>query len=311
MACDFSIFFPAGCSSGVDAGCAALDEVERLEGKLSIYRQDTDLSFLNRCAAKAPVRADAEVYNLLRWAARLSEVTAGTFDVTTGALVKTWGFFQGPRRVPSDLERRQALELSGWKRVRSDDVERTIRFAQPGQEFNLGGIGKGFAIDRALHCVRREFGIRCALMQGGQSSLKGIGAPAGEPRGWPVAIGDPLADPLDGGRPLATVRLRDRALGTSGSANRFFVQDGRRYGHILDPRTGWPARGVFSASAVAPTATEADALSTAFYVMGFEATRQYCREHPEVGALMVVPGPSKGTKPRVRIAGAVEAEVLV
>ena len=128
-----------------------------------------------------------------------------------------------------------------------------------------------------------------------------------EPRGWPVAIGDPLRE----GQTLATVRLRDRAMGTSGSANQFFVQDGRRYGHILDPRTGWPARGVYSASAVAPTATEADALSTAFYVMGFEATRQYCREHTEVGAVMVVPGPSESTPPRVRVIGAVEAEVLV
>ena len=96
-----------------------------------------------------------------------------------------------------------------------------------------------------------------------------------------------------------------------GRARQFFIQDGRRYGHILDPRTGWPARGVYSASAIAPTATEADALSTAFYVMGFEATRQYCREHTEVGAVMVVRGPSEGTPPRVHVTGAVEAEVLV
>jgi thiamine biosynthesis lipoprotein len=311
MACDFSISFPAGVRSGVDAGCAALDEVERLEGKLSVYRQDGDLAFINRCAAEAPVRADAEVYRLLRWAVRLSETTAGAFDSTAGALVKAWGFFQGPRRVPSDEERCRAMAVSGWQRVRFDDAERTIQFAQHGLEFNLGGIGKGFAIDRALQVVRREFGIRCALMQGGQSSLAGIGSPPGEPRGWPVAIGDPLANPNGGDRRLAILHLRDRALGTSGSANQFFVQHGRQYGHILDPRTGWPARGVYSASAIAPTATEADALATAFYVMGFEAARQYCREHTDVGAVMVVPGPSAGTRPRVRITGAVEAEVLV
>jgi thiamine biosynthesis lipoprotein len=311
MACEFSISFPAGCHSRVDAGCAALDEVERLEAKLSVYRADSDLAVLNSSAAEAPARTDAEVYRLLQWAARLSEATAGAFDATAGALVKSWGFFQGPRRAPADEQRRRALAASGWRQVRFDHTERTIGFARPGIEFNLGGIGKGFAIDRALELVRREFGVRCALMQGGQSSLKGIGAPAGEPRGWPVAIGDPFADPAGPGRTLAIIRLRDRALGTSGSANQFFVQDGRRYGHILDPRTGWPARGVFSATAVAPTATEADALSTAFYVMGFEATWQYCREHPEVGALMVVPGPSEGSRPRVRVTGAVEAEVLV
>lgn len=139
--------------------------------------------------------------------------------------------------------------------------------------------------------------------------------PAGEPRGWPVGIGDPLGDPSGdpsrAGRRLATVRLRDRALVTSGSANQFFMAEGRRFGHILDPRTGWPARGVFSASAIASSATEADALSTAFYVMGFEATRQYCREHADVGAVMVVPDPTAGSQARVRIAGAVDAEVLV
>ena len=212
MACEFSIFFPAGTRSGVDAGCAALDEVERLEGKLSIYRQESDLSFINRYAAEAPVRADAEVYRLLRSAAALSAITAGAFDTTCGALVKSWGFFQGPRRVPSDEERRRALAVSGWRQVRFNDAERTIQFAEAGVEFNLGGIGKGYAIDRALHMVRRDFGIRCALMQGGQSSLAAIGAPPGEPRGWPVAIGDPLRQ----GQTLASVWLRDRALGTSG-----------------------------------------------------------------------------------------------
>jgi thiamine biosynthesis lipoprotein len=307
MACEFSIFFPAGTRQGVDAGCAALDEVERLEAKLSVYRGDSDLSYINRYAAESPVRADAEVYRLLRSAGSLSATTAGAFDSTSGALVKAWGFFQGPRRVPSDEERRRALTASGWRQVRFNDAGRTIQFAQAGVEFNLGGIGKGFAIDRALHVTRRQFGIRCALMQGGQSSLAAIGAPPGDPLGWPVAIGDPLHE----GQTLATVRLRDRAMGTSGSANQFFVQDGRRYGHILDPRTGWPARGVYSASAVAPTAAQADALSTAFYVMGFEATRQYCREHTEVGAVMVVPGSSENTPPCVRVIGAVAAEVLV
>ena len=95
MACEFSIFFPAGTRSGVDAGCAALDEVERLESKLSIYRQDSDLSYINRYAAEAPVRADAEVYRLLRSAASLSATTAGAFDSTSGALVKAVGLFPG------------------------------------------------------------------------------------------------------------------------------------------------------------------------------------------------------------------------
>jgi len=120
-------------------------------------------------------------------------------------------------------------------------------------------------------------------MQGGQSSLKAVGAPPDDPRGWPVAIGDPHRP----GRAVATVWLKNRALGASGAAKQYFIEGGRRYGHVLDPRTGWPADQLASASALASSAAEADALSTAFFVMGVEGTRQYCRRHPEAGAVLV------------------------
>lgn len=297
MACEFSVTFPAGRRGAVEAGCAALDVVERLEEKLSVYRAASNLSCLNRRAAESAVAVDAEVYHLLRWAARLSEATGRAFDPATGALVKAWGFFRGPKRVPSEAERAAALRASGCSHVLFDGQARTIRFDCRGLEFNLGSIGKGFAIDRALHEAR----IRCALMQGGQSSLKGIGAPPGEPRGWTVEIGKPA---------VARVRLRDRALGTSGAGSQFFVCEGRRYGHVLDPRTGFPADRLLSASAIARTATEADALSTAFFVMGVEETRRFCRKHPETGAVLVVPE-KPNAAPRVVVIGAADAEVML
>jgi FAD:protein FMN transferase len=312
MACEVSIVFPAGERGAVDAGCAALDEVDRLEERLSIFRSGSDLAYLNRHAGEGPVRASAEVYGVVRRALQLSEATGGAFDVASGALVRAWGFSGVPttaRQVPRPEEIQAARYASGWRYVHLDESEYSIAFLRRGLEVNLGGIGKGHALDCALDVARRDFGIASALMQGGQSSVKAIGTPRGESRGWTVAIGDPLTDPRQPVRPLATIRLRDRALGTSGATNQFFTQDGRRFGHILDPRTGWPAQGVFSASAVAPSAAEADALSTAFYVMGFEAAYQYCREHPDVGAVMVVPGPKPGKSAQVRIAGAVEVEV--
>jgi thiamine biosynthesis lipoprotein len=151
----------------------------------------------------------------------------------------------------------------------------------------------------------RDFGVRSALLGGGQSSLRAIGAPQDEPRGWNVQLGDPLGGP----RPIARVHLRDRALGTSGAANQFFESGGRRWGHILDPRTGWPAARLASASALARTAAEADALSTAFYVMGAGAAREFCRRHPGIGAVLVHSG--NGGTPRVELAGEPEVEVLV
>jgi thiamine biosynthesis lipoprotein len=300
MACEFSVVLPAGVRRAVDAGCAALDEIDRLEDKLSIYREESDVSRLNRLFGCSAVRTDAELFHLLRLAARLSEATRGAFDAASGALVKAWGFFQGPKRVPAETERAAALAASGSAHLKFDDAAQTVASRRPGVELNLGGIGKGYAIDRALHLLRNSCRVPAALMQGGQSSIRALGTPRSEPRGWTVAIGDPLRP----GRTLARVRLRDRALGTSGADHQFFIEGGRRYGHILDPRTGWPAAGLFSASAIAPTAAEADALSTAFFVMGVDATRRFCETRPDVGAVLVAPG-------KIVVIGAPDVEVTV
>lgn len=304
MACDFSLFFPAEYRRPVEAGCTALDEVERLESKLSVYQAGSDISSINRSAFESPVPLDSEMLALLQTAARLTEATNGAFDIATGALIRTWGFFRGPKHVPSEAEREQALASSGMAQVDLDTVSRTVRFRRSGLELNLGSLGKGYAIDRALEGIRRQFGAHCVLMQGGQSSLKALGAPPREPRGWKVAI----SHPCHPGRAVATVHLRNRALGTSGAANQYFIHNGRRYGHVLDPRTGWPADQLASASALAPSAAEADALSTAFFVMGVEPTRQYCRKHPEVSAVLVTkPQPSR--PPEVILAGVDNSEV--
>ncbi len=190
MACEFSLLFPAECRPAVDAGCAALDEVERLEAKFSAYLEDSDISYINRAAGQAPVAIDAELLSLLEAAASLTAATGGAFDIAAGALVKAWGFFRGPRRVPTGPQLRAALDASGMRHVEVDPAARTVHFRRP-VEINLGSLGKGYAIDRALARIRREFGVRCALMQGGQSSFRGEGAPPGEPRGWKIAIADP------------------------------------------------------------------------------------------------------------------------
>jgi thiamine biosynthesis lipoprotein len=280
MACEFSVTLPGAHRDALALGSAALDEVDRLELRLTVYDDESDVAGLNRLAAEEPVPLDDELADLLRTAARLHAETDGAFDAASGALVRAWGFLRGPKRVPSEEERAAALAVSGWRHVQLDDAG--LAFDRPGVELNLGAIGKGFAIDRALDLLRTRHGIGAALMQGGRSSLKAIGEPAG---GWLVAIGDPR-------RPeetAARVRLHDEALGTSGADNQFFEADGRRYGHILDPRSGWPAEAVLSASVVAPTAAEADALSTAFFVMGLDGTRRFCGQHPEIGAVLVLP----------------------
>ena len=296
MACEFSVLFPNGEPRGCPAGYAALDEIDRVEEKLSVYREDSDVSRLNGSAGNGPAAVDEELFRLIELAARLHTGTGGAFDCAMGALIRAWGFYQGPRRVPPAGELEPARARSGMQHLCLDGAARTVAFSRPGVELNFGAIGKGYALDRAREIIAGQFGGRSALLQGGQSSFVALGAPPGEPDGWPVAV----ADPFQQGRTVATLRLRDRALGTSGAAHQFFMDRGRRYGHVLDPRTGWPADRLASATVLAPSAAEADALSTAFFVAGVEAARDYCRRHPQIAALLVT-RPEAAQPPRIRM----------
>jgi thiamine biosynthesis lipoprotein len=165
---------------------------------------------------------------------------------------------------------------------------RTVRYLKPGMEINLGAIGKGYALDRAAELVRRDWDLPAALLQGGHSSVYAVGAAPGDGRGWPVG----LTHPWDPERRLATLWLKDRGLGSSAATFQHLEYNGRKLGHILDPRTGWPAEGIASASVVAPTAAEADALATAFFILGVDKARAYCARHPEVGAVLLPEGDS-------------------
>jgi thiamine biosynthesis lipoprotein len=171
-----------------------------------------------------------------------------------------------------------------------DDAAKEIQFRSPVAaseselarvELDLGGIGKGYAIDRSA-AILKESGVEDFLIHGGYSSLFAAGVHFDQP-GWPVGLKNPLLEQGD----FATVFLKDQGLSTSGTNVQFFRHEGRRYGHILDPRTGWPAEGLLSVTVIAPTAAEADALSTAFYVMGADAAVAWCRSHPSIGAILV------------------------
>lgn len=286
MATTFEVLLPFGTPSALPAAHAALDEIDRLEAQLTVYRDSSEVSQLNRLAASEPVPVEEGLFDLLQLADRISRDTNGAFDVTAGALIKAWGFYKGPRRVPTVEERRTVLTCVGFRHLALDVAQRTVQYRRQGLEINLGSIGKGYALDRAAALLRQQWGVTSGLLHGGRSSVVAVGHPPGADVGWEVGVSHPwIAD-----RRLAVLRLRDRAMATSAATFRHLEYNGRKLGHHLDPRTGWPAEGMASVTVIAPTAAEADALSTAFFVLGEKAARTYCDAHPNVGVLLLAEG---------------------
>lgn len=291
MACQFQVFLNAGqYDQDTEASLAALDVVERLEDELSYFRPTSQVSQLNALAAQRPAPVEPPLFALLELAQQIHAQTDGAMDITATPLWEVWGFSRREGKLPSEEELAQAIESVGCHLMELDPERRTVFFKRAGVRLNLGCIGKGYALDRAAE-VLLAAGVGDFLFHGGQSSVlargshRGLAGPGDGPAGWCVGIRHPLRPE---GR-LAEIRLVDRAMGTSGSQMQFFWHQGKRYSHLLDPRTGRPAEGVFLATVLAPTAALADGLSTALFVMGKDRAMEFCRSRPELAAVLVCP----------------------
>jgi thiamine biosynthesis lipoprotein len=261
----------------------ALDEIDRVDRLMSHYRRDSPLSRLNREAANGPVAVEPELLAFLAECLRWSRESGGAFDVTVGPLMKAWGFFRDEGRVPTGDELARALEVVGYAHVVLDRAAGTVSFDRAGVELDLGGIGKGYAVDRVVEALRRR-GIASALVNLGGSSVYALGAPPGR-EAWEVGI----ADPTSPGKTGRTVRLRDRALSVSGGYERFFEKDGVTYSHVIDPRTGRPVQGVLSVAVLTGSATDGDALDNVLFVLGPERGRPHLARVPAAEALLFLP----------------------
>jgi FAD:protein FMN transferase len=288
MACRFEILLDGADVAGVPAAREALDEADRLEAALTVFRDTSEISRVNRTAGEGAAEVDADLFALLALCRDLHDRTEGAFDVTSTPLSRCWGFLRREGRLPTAEEIAEARGRVGMPQVALDARARTVRFQRPGMELNLGSIGKGYALDRMAGLMRAR-GVAHALLSAGGSSAVAIG---GRGAGWAVDLCSRRLGP----RPLARLTLRDGALATSGAGEQFFEVEGRRYGHVIDPRTGWPATGVTSVSVVTAEGARSDALSTAFLVGGLELARRYCAAQPRT---LVVLTPDGGAPPVV------------
>ena len=275
MACRFEVTLASEDARHVEGARAALDEVDAIEAVLTWFRDTSELSRVNREAAAGPVAAGPMLFGLLERCQELHALTGGAFDPASTALSRCWGFLARQPRLPSDDALAEARARSGFDEVELDAATRSVRFKVPGVEISFGAVGKGYALDRIARSLR-ERGVSRALLSAGGSSQLAWGA-----EDWELSL-----EP--GRREIARLSLRDAALSTSAAGEQHFVEGGRRYGHVLDPRSGRPAEGVRSASVVASDAAAADALSTACLVGGLELARRVCQARPGTLALVVL-----------------------
>jgi FAD:protein FMN transferase len=244
----------------------ALDEMQRVDRLLSNYDPASELSAMNREAARAPFRASDELFGFVQRCHDYFTATKGAFDPTVGPLVRAWGFFTPLPAKPPDAQIAAAKSVSGFARVRLDAGAHTVAYAAAGLELDPGGIGKGYAVDMAVGVLRRA-GISSALVSAGGSTLYAIGHPP-DRADWTLGIGDPS----DRERPVRVVHLRDNSVSTSGVSQKFVLVDGHRYSHIFDPRSGDPVEGMCQVSVVAANATASDALTKAAFILSRDET---------------------------------------
>jgi FAD:protein FMN transferase len=275
MACRFEVLLDSQDAPLVAAARAALDEIDAIEASLTYFRGTSELSRVNREAGRVPVVVSPALFALLRLCGEIHAQSGGAFDPTSTPLSRAWGFLARDGRLPEPSEIDAARAAVGWEHVALAAEARSVRFDREGLELNLGAVGKGWALDRVTAGLRVA-GVSRALLSAGGSSQRAWGRSP-----WDVAL-------TSAGETLARLRLRDAALGTSGAGEQNFEAGGRRYGHVIDPRSGWPSEGVRSATAITDEAAVADALATAFLVGGPAVAAELCAARPQTLAILAL-----------------------
>lgn len=270
---------------GENAETAALrveEEMKRLETLMSFFLESSEISRLNKAAGKHEVELGCESLYVLNRAKYFSEICGGTFDITIGPVAKLWGIFTDHAKLPSEDEINQALSFTGYKDIIIDNGKGTVKLKKPGESVDLGAIAKGYTADRAIE-IYKQYGIKSAFINLGGNVMVLGNKPDGSP--WKIGIQNPL---LQRGECLGAVNSVDKTIVTSGDYVRYFEKNNKRYHHILDPRTGYPAdSGLISTTIVSEKSIGADALSTAIFILGLEEGMKLINSIKDMEAIFI------------------------
>jgi thiamine biosynthesis lipoprotein len=280
MGSEFTLTFYAG-DAGVApvVAAAAFAKVAALDKKLTDYDPESELMQLCQQPPDKPVRVSAELYEVLSESCRFASLSDGTFDPTIGPVVRQWRRARRTEVLPSPEQLHRALAPVGWQKIQLNPQQQTVTLLATNMQLDLGGIAKGYAADQAL-AVLRSRGITRALVAA--SGDIAVGNPPPGQRGWRVSIGSPFQTKGT----ERTLILANAAVSTSGDVEQSVVINGIRYSHIVDPRTGIGLTNRCQVSAIAPHATQTDALATAVSILGAEEGRRLIKSQPKVSAII-------------------------
>src|ERR1700760_934907 len=258
---------------------AVMAEMRRIDELMSHYKPESQLSQINARGAQEPVQVDKELFDLIKLSTHYSEITEGAFDITYASVGHLYDY---PNHVhPTEAQIKAALPGVNWRNMLLDPVHHTVKFERPGMRIDVGGIGKGYAVDKCIDILKAR-GFKHALVTaGGDSRI--IGDRMGRP--WLVGI----RNPDDKNKVVTRIPIVNSAMSTSGDYERFFDEGGVRYHHIIDPRTGHSASKVRSATILGPTATETDGMSKTAFVLGPQKALEIINCMPEYDAIFVTP----------------------
>jgi len=282
---------------------AGFNELRRIDAMMSDYKEDSELSKVNREAFAKPVKVSPELFEILQKSVEFSRLSNGAFDITVGPLVDLWHKAGEANVMPDESTLVEARARVGYEKLILDANERTVRFAVAGMRLDLGGIGKGYAVDKAVEIMQRKGAIAGMVDSGGNIRCFGrpaggrglaLGGPAGKDA-WLIGIQDPnLADSderMADSQPLLVLKLNDCAVATSGDYRRFVMVGGKKVSHIIDTNSGGGAGKLSSDTIIAKTAVDADALSTTVNVLGPEKGLALIESFPDVECILIIPGP--------------------
>lgn len=267
------------------AGEEALDEIERIESRISPFKTESEIFLLNKYAYKQPIIVSPEIFDLLKVCKEIWQITGGVFDPTIGPLMKLWGFRGGTSTVPSEEKIMRVKSCCGMNLVELDETRRAVKFRSPEIQLDLGAVGKGYAIDQAV-TILRECGISSAIIHGGTSTAAAFGSPP-PPEKWKIAIELPLHLSKNAKTPISVVDLKDNSLSVSAVWGRKSEISGKEYGHIIDPRTGKPAHNCIMTAVLHKSAMYSDAISTALLVGGEELGEKLIEKGTYIDLLIV------------------------